>query len=136
MTDTPLFDRPAAAQDLRENRSLRIHAPPAAPRDYAAELDEWIRQDPRQWRALGIMVRQMTRREGRWSIAAAVEWLRYYVVYRKRGEFKFNNSWRAAAARRLAAEHPSIAERAEFRRSRSGPMPYPDARVCPGARTE
>ena len=133
MTDTPLFDRPAAVQDLRESK-LRIPAPPAAPRDYASEAIAWREANRPLYRFMRGVAHKTQLRFGWWSMKYVFEYCRFFVRMKRHGRYKLDNGLTAALARMICADVPWLAEGAEFRRSRSGPMPYQDARVCPGAK--
>ena len=126
--------RRAAAEDARAERGRRIRAP-RPPRDYAAEAEEWAAANPRQWRTASVMARRWARTRSWVSMKAIFEFLRGYVPLRKvREPYLLDNGLTAPRARRWARENPDLADRIEFRRSRSGPVPYQDARPCPGAR--
>jgi hypothetical protein len=138
MTDTPLFDRPAAVQDLRENRSLRIRAPRRPPGDWTEEAIRWKAENGPIYRLMRATAYRWQLRFGWWSMKGVFEWARLHVRMKRRaGKWKLNNNLTPAIARMLCADLPWLATGCDMRDSRSDytlGRPAGDERNCPGAR--
>lgn len=73
---------------------------------YKAKADEWVRRNPQAWAYIRNEAVERTERRKRFGIGELCEQVRWHMKAGGVDDFKVNNNYRAALARRLIAEYP------------------------------
>lgn len=84
---------------------------------FREQADAWIDENPEAWRFMTIQALKSAENRRRFGIGALCEVVRWEMRNVRGDEFKLNNSYRAAFARRLVREHPEIAPYITMRKS-------------------
>lgn len=85
---------------------------------FRKEADEWIDANPDAWEFIVSEACKSASMGLMFSVKQLAEYVRWHFrVNRGRSEFKLNNNWTAAFARRLGEEHPELKQYMNLRHS-------------------
>lgn len=77
-------------------------------RDYQAETNIWIQENPQMWAMFQNFARQMLVLKKKFGVQLIVERVRWEAKIKYDGDFKINNSYAPYIARRLMVEIPGL----------------------------
>ena len=77
---------------------------------FRAQADEWVRKNPEAWAYIRCEAVKRTEQRKRFGIGELCEQVRWHMHVNGDKDFRVNNNYRAAFARRLIDEYPPCRE--------------------------